>query len=163
VGTIEVPVHHLPAVGVEAALFETKTLDGKPLKLSDYREKYVLLDLCGKLPGPETAAVEAVAQAFAADGPLVVITLCNGADENFVTELSKKKLHWIPGELKGVNLQWYGVRIGGGGFGSSGFGSFGGGPDLPAMFLIGPDGKYLAGRLKAGEIQAAVIEALGKR
>jgi hypothetical protein len=160
VGTIEVPVHHLPAVGVEAALFETQTLDGKPLKLSDYRGRHVLLDLCGKLPGAETPAMEAVAQAFAADGPLVVVTLCKSADANYLAELSKKKVPWISGTLDGVNMEWYGLYSGGFMSGGSG-GSFS--PNLPAIFLIGPDGKYLSVRLKPEEIQAAVTEALGKK
>jgi hypothetical protein len=159
-GTIEVPVHHQPAVGVEAALFETKTLDGKPLKLSDYHGKYVLLDLCGKLPGAEIPAMEAVAQAFAEDGPLVVVTLCKSADANYLAELSKKKVPWISGTLDGVTMEWYGLFSGGYMSGGSG-GSFS--PNLPAIFLIGPDGKYLSVRLKPGEIQAAVTEALGKK
>jgi hypothetical protein len=162
VGTIEVPIHHLPAAGVEAADFAAKTLDGQPLKLSDYRGKFVLLDLARKLPGTETPSVEAAAQDFAAATNFAVITLCNDADPDFLAALSQKKLPWITGKLGDLNLAFYGVNLGGGFFGANG-GFGGGGPDLPAVLLIGPDGKYVDGRLKAAGIQDAVKAVLGAK
>ena len=162
VGTIEVPIHHPPATGVEAADFATKTLDGQPLKLSDYRGKFVLLDLARKLPGAETPAVEAAAQAFAGATNFAVITLCNDRDPDFLAALSQKKLPWITGSLGDLKLSFYGVSLGGGSFGpGGGFGSSG--PDLPAILLIGPDGKYVAERLRAAEILEAVKAALGAK
>ncbi len=143
-GAIEVPIHHMPAIGLAADVFATKTLSGQPLKLSDYRGKFVLLDLAGKLPGPETPDVEAVAQAFSGATNLAVITLCNDAESDFLAALSQKKLPWITGKLTGLsNLFYYGVIYGGSGpYVPSGFSGRGGGPlVLPAIFLIGPDGK----------------------
>jgi peroxiredoxin len=162
VGTIEVPIHHLPAAGVEAADFAVKTLDGQPLKLSDYRGKFILLDLARKLPGTETPSVEAAAQDFATATNFAVITLCNDADPDFLAALFEKKLPWIIGKLGDLNLPIYGVSQSLGFIGASG-GFGGGGPDLPAVLLIGPDGKYVDGRLKAAGIQDAVKAALGAK
>jgi len=163
-GTVEVPILHMPAIGLAAADFATKTLDGQPLQLSDHRGKFVLLDFAGKLPGPETPAVEAAAQAFAAATNFAVITLCNDADPDFLAALARKKLPWITGKLAGLsNLFYYGVIPGGGGsFGPRGGSGGGGGPPLlPAIFLIGPDGKYIDSKLTAEEIQEAVQAAVG--
>ena len=164
VGTIAVPIHHPPAVGVEAADFATKTLDGQPLKLSDYLGKFVLLDLAGKLPGPETPAVEAAAQAFSGATNFAIITLCNDTDPDFLVALSRKELHLVTGSLTNLNLLWYGVNFGSGGGSGAGFSGGGGdGLNLPAVFLIGPDGKYLSSKLKTKDIQPVVTAALGAK
>jgi hypothetical protein len=164
-GTIEVPIHHMPAIGLAADVFATKTLDGQPLQLADDRGKFILLDFAGKLPGPETPAVEAVALAFAGATNFAVITLCNDADPDFLAALSKKKLPWITGKLAGLsNVYYYGVISGGGGsFGPRGGSGWGGGLILPAVFLIGPDGKYVGAKLQAEEIHDAVKAALGAK
>ncbi len=165
-GTVEVPILHMPAIGLAAADFATKTLDEQPLQLSAYRGKFVLLDFAGKLPGPETPAVEAAAQAFAAATNFAVITLCNDADPDFLAALARKKLPWITGKLAGLsNLFYYGVISGGGGsFGPRGGSGWGGGPPiLPAIFLIGPDGKYIDSKLTAEEIPDAVKTAVGRK
>ena len=80
-------------------------------------------------------------------------------DPDFLAALSKKKLPWITGSLGDLKLSFYGVSLGGGYFGpGGGFGSTG--PDLPAILLIGPDGKYVAARLNAEEILDAVKAAV---
>jgi hypothetical protein len=135
-------------VGDVAPAITTKTHDGKPLRLSDYRGKFVLLDLRFMLPGREMEGLQSVNAAFAKDDRFVTISLSQHVDDDFVKQITDKNLnHWIVGDLDFSALSApYGLD----------------GSVLPFIALVGPDGKIMASQLTGDSIYATVAQALGK-
>ena len=134
--------------GETAPSFEVKTLEGKTIKLSDYRGKYVLLDFwatwCSICLG-ETPGLKSTHDAFDKDDRFVMIGLSLDDKVELPREyVAKQGLNWIQcllGDDWSLPKQ-YGVW------------------GIPAVFLVGPDGKVVAGRLHGDGIKAAVAEAL---
>jgi len=146
-GQAQTNAHSLKA-GDAAPGFQTTALDGRPLRLEDYRGRFVLLDLRGMLPGGEMEGLQAVNTAFGRDDRFVILTLCQTADEDFLKNLSAKgATHWIQGYLDLNALD--------GPYGLSGA--------LPLIMLIDPQGKIVAAGLRGAEIQSAVAAALAKK
>jgi hypothetical protein len=138
-------------VGELAPDIQATTLDSKkPLKLSDYRGKVVLIVFWNSstaLNRPEAVGLKAVHSAFGNDARFVVLGL------NFDTQGDEAKSRvaqygwsWIqakPGFPDGWNLrQKYGAY------------------DLPSIWLIGRDGKVIARDLKAAAIKVTVDQTL---
>lgn len=140
--------HSLKA-GDSAPAFETKALSGRPLRLDDYRGKYVLLDIRFVLPDGEMEGLQAVNNTFGADGRFVIITLCRAADEDFLKNLSAKgATHWIQAYLDFDSMSGpYGLNA----------------APFPLIMLIDPKGKIVATELHGDVIQSTVATALGKK
>jgi peroxiredoxin len=150
--TLEAGVLAEVGVGDPAPPLAAKTLDGKSLKLEDYRGKYVLLDFWATWCTPciaDMPDLKEVHEAFGRDGRLVMIGLSldeeTDAPKKFVAE---RGIPWVQVSL-GLGSETtvakdYGVQA------------------IPATFLIGPDGKVIAKGMRGKQIKEVVAKALGK-
>jgi thiol-disulfide isomerase/thioredoxin len=153
IGTIPLePVQKLNQVDVAdpAPSFEVQTLDDKPLKLADFRGKYVLLDFWATWCGPcleETPRLKAVFDAYRGDDRLVMIGLSLDAKKDAPRKyVLNEHLGWIQGFLG----DWSNATV------PANYGVRG----IPSIWLIGPDGKVVAKDLRGSAIKTAVDEAL---
>ncbi len=139
------------AIGDIAPAFEIKTLDGKPLRLADFKGKFVLLDFWATWCGPcieQEPHLQATYDAFAKDGRLAMVSLSLDDNPEIARgHVIKQKLGWIQGFLgrdSDVTTS-YGVA------------------SIPQVLLIGPDGRVLARNLGGAGISAAVTQELDRR
>ncbi len=153
-GPVELTLREYRAlnVGDVAPDFAVETLDGKTLKLSDYRGRYVLLDFWATWCGPclaQTPHLKAAFDRFGMDERFAVIGLSLDEDRDAPTRYAESKgLAWAqgflgqdpPSPVPGA----FGVR------------------SIPRILLIGPDGKLVADHLTGEQIVEKVAEALGR-
>ncbi|GAC1449808.1 MAG: hypothetical protein NVSMB9_33870 [Isosphaeraceae bacterium] len=150
--TLETGVLGDVEVGDPAPPLAAKTLDGKSLKLEDYRGRYVLLDYWATWCTPcvaELPDLKEVHAAFGNDKRFVMIGLSldeeTDAPRKFVTE---RGIPWVQVSLGSGSdnsvARDYGVQ------------------SIPATFLIGPDGKVIAKGMRGKQIKEVVARALGK-
>ena len=141
-------------VGQEAPLFATKTVDGKDLRLADFKGKFVLLDFWATWCGPclgETPHLKAVFEKYGKREDFALIGLSLDKDPAKPAAYAKENgCGWVDGFLgdwgKDEVTKLYGVR------------------GIPSIWLIGPDGKVVANGLRGEAIMAAVSQALeGKK
>ncbi|MGD1085173.1 MAG: carboxypeptidase regulatory-like domain-containing protein [Verrucomicrobiota bacterium] len=150
-GLVAVPraVHLRP--GDAAPPFETKTVDGHPFKLADFRGRYVLVDFWATWCGPclgEIPNLKDVYEKHGQDGRFVMMSLSLDAQPAQPADFARKnEIHWIQGFLGDWDNspvpEMYGVD------------------GIPAIFLIAPDGKIVARDLRGPDIEAAILRALG--
>jgi thiol-disulfide isomerase/thioredoxin len=140
-------------VGDPAPPLSAMTLDGKPLKLEDYRGRYVLLDFWATWCAPclaEIPQLKETYESFARDGQLVMIGL--SLDEGIDAPkrlVAAREIPWlqvfVDEATGGPIARAYGAQ------------------SIPAIFLIGPDGKVVAKDLRGDQIPKVVAKALGKK
>ena len=138
-------------VGDVAPGFAIKTLDGKDLKLEDFRGSYVALDFWATWCKPcveEIPELKAVWEAYGKNPKYAMIGLSLDEDvktlEEFVKEESMGWTHAFLGAGKDLDevSKAYGVQ------------------GIPNVWLIGPDGKVIAKGLRGGDLEAAIKRAI---
>jgi peroxiredoxin len=133
------------AVGDDAPDVSMKTLDGKDIKLSDYRGKFVLLELFATNSTNDVQSLKDVYAAHGTDPRFAMISESFVDADTTKTYVQTNAMNWTVAVIPdGKGAQWDTWVMG----------------NLPVLFLIGPDGKLIARDLTADAIAGAVDKAL---
>jgi len=142
-----------PGSGEIAPLFEAKTFDGKVVSLTDCRGKIVLLDFWGTWCRPcvqQMPKIKKVYEAFKNDENFVMLGMNLDWDlkkaENYITA---EKINWPQLSLGSMSESDIVKNYGIGG--------------VPALILIGSDGKIISKNLNAEQLQAAIAQAINSK
>lgn len=141
------------SVGVMAPDFTQNDVNGVPVKLSQFRGKYVLLDFWASWCGP-----------CRQENPNVVRAYNKFKDKNFTIlsvslDKSEGRSNWISA-IKNDGLTW--TQVSDLKFWSNEAAQLYSISSIPANFLIDPTGKIIAKDLRGGDLENKLEEVLGK-
>lgn len=140
-------------IGALAPDFTQNDVNDKPVKLSDFRGKYVLLDFwaswCGPCRGENPNVVKAYQTYKDKNFTVLGVSLdMPGKKDNWLNAIKADGLEWTQvSDLQGWNnaaSKMYGVK------------------GIPQNYLIGPDGKIVGKNLRGEELQAKLKDILSK-
>ena len=150
-GSMPVQIQGVQRTGRRAPAFETKTFEGKTLKLEDFKGKFVFIDFWATWAGTRTLdaqMLKAVYESYGKDERFVMLGL------NFDSELAVGDKFAKENGFKWTQCyagQWGQTTI------AANYGIQG----LPDNVLIDPEGKIVARNLRGSSIRNTVRTKLG--
>jgi len=147
-GKLQLDVIKRLKVGQMAPDFEIQTVDGRPLKLADFRGKYVLLDFWATWCGPcivQMPQMKSIYDRFKDHPRFAMIGLSSDNDVETARKfIEENALQWHQGFIGRLSQVESDYCVSG----------------IPAIFLIGPDGRVVAKNLEDQAIVAELEKAL---
>jgi peroxiredoxin len=150
VDSIQLQPSQIPKAGDAAPELSVAGLDGKTILLSDYRGKYVLIDFWATWCAPcvqELPVLQRIHDTFGKDPRFAMLGLSlDQTPEALRNFVASKGINWQQGYV--------------GAWGTTRTPDQWGANNIPAAFLISPDGKIIATQLRGEAVGAAVAQAL---